>query len=109
MSSLEIVGVMYGFFNSPSVYLCLRLSIINWYLKLFFESQIPAGSTESLGIQVLKSREFFTEAYWYWIGIGATAGFILLFNVCFVVALTVLDGKCHYLHNAIPLESWSLY
>jgi hypothetical protein len=73
------------------------------------KSQIPGNSTEPLGIQVLKSREFFTEANWYWIGVGATVGFMLLFNICFALALTFLNGKCHYLLNSILLESWSLY
>ncbi|CAK7336270.1 unnamed protein product [Dovyalis caffra] len=53
---------------------------------------IPENSTEPLGIQVLKSRGFFTEAYWYWIGVGATIGFILLFNLCFILALTFLNS-----------------
>ncbi|KAL9406998.1 hypothetical protein Peur_003970 [Populus x canadensis] len=81
---------IWGYWASPLMY-GQNAIVVNEFLGNSW-SHIPAGSTESLGIQVLKSREFFTEAYWYWIGIGATAGFILLFNVCFVVALTVLDA-----------------
>ena len=54
-------------------------------------------STESLGVAVLKSRGFFTEAYWYWIGAGALLGFILVFNFCYTVALTYLNGGYPYI------------
>ncbi|KAK4252850.1 hypothetical protein QN277_010993 [Acacia crassicarpa] len=48
-------------------------------------------SSETLGIQILKSRGFFTKAYWYWIGLAALAGFTLLFNVVFSLALSFLN------------------
>ncbi|KAG5227877.1 pleiotropic drug resistance protein [Salix suchowensis] len=80
----------WGCWASPLMY-GQNAIVVNEFLGNSW-SHIPVGSTESLGIQVLKSRGFFTEAYWYWIGVGVTAGFILLFNVCFVLALTVLDA-----------------
>lgn len=46
-----------------------------------------------LGVQVLKVRGYFAEAKWYWIGVGALIGFILLFNVFYVIALTLLNGE----------------
>ncbi|CAI0420672.1 unnamed protein product [Linum tenue] len=49
------------------------------------------NSTESLGVQVLRSRGFFTEPHWYWLGLGATLGFLFLFNIAFAFALTFLD------------------
>ncbi|CAI0420438.1 unnamed protein product [Linum tenue] len=49
------------------------------------------SKTESLGVQVLKSRGFFPHAYWYWIGAGALVGFVLIFNLCFTLALTFLS------------------
>lgn len=56
--------------------------------------QIPNGTTEPLGIQVLKSRGFFPHEYWYWIGLGAMFGFIILFNFGFSVALAYLNREC---------------
>ncbi|KAF2301515.1 hypothetical protein GH714_025374 [Hevea brasiliensis] len=53
-------------------------------------SRVLPSSTEPLGIEVLQSRGFFTNAYWYWIGVGALAGFTLLYNLCFTLALTFL-------------------
>ncbi|CAI0420698.1 unnamed protein product [Linum tenue] len=49
------------------------------------------SSTKSLGIQVLRSRGFFTDPHWYWLGLGATLGFLFLFNIAFAFALTFLD------------------
>ena len=60
-----------------------------------FIFKVLANSTETLGIAVLKSRGFFPHAYWYWIGIGALIGFMLLFNICFTLALTYLNRGYH--------------
>ncbi|KAG5249761.1 pleiotropic drug resistance protein [Salix suchowensis] len=80
---------LWGFWLSPLMY-GQNAIVVNEFLGHSW-SHIPENSTEPLGIQVLKSREFFTDANWYWIGVGATVGFMLLFNICFVFALTFLD------------------
>ena len=59
-----------------------------------FLQKVRPNANESLGIEVLKSRAFFTEAHWYWIGVGALIGYVLLFNAGFVLALTYLNGGC---------------
>ncbi|KAH7845867.1 hypothetical protein Vadar_006860 [Vaccinium darrowii] len=53
--------------------------------------QVPPNSTESLGVLVLKSRGIFPEAHWYWIGVGALVGYVLLFNGIFALALSYLS------------------
>lgn len=60
-----------------------------------YVSQIPPNATEPLGVLILKSRGVFPEAYWYWIGVGATIGYIFLFNFLFTVALQYLDRMYH--------------
>ncbi|KAJ6414631.1 hypothetical protein OIU84_003599 [Salix udensis] len=80
---------IWGYWLSPLMY-GQNAIVVNEFLGHSW-SHIPENSTEPLGIQVLKSREFFTDANWYWIGVGATVGFMLLFNICFVLALTFLD------------------
>ena len=52
---------------------------------------IQGSTTEELGISVLKSRGFVTQAYWYWIGAGALVGFLLVFNIVFMLALAYLN------------------
>ena len=52
--------------------------------------QVLQGSNNILGIDVLKSRGMFTEAKWYWIGVGALLGYVVLFNILFTFALSYL-------------------
>ena len=60
-------------------------------------------STESLGVTVLKSRGFFTEAHWCWIGAGALLGFIFVFNFFYTVALTYINrGYLYHLCIETP-------
>ncbi|KAK1311943.1 Pleiotropic drug resistance protein 3 [Acorus calamus] len=54
--------------------------------------QILPNSTEPLGVRVLKSRGVFPEAKWYWIAIGAMAGFIVVFNAWYTLALKYLNA-----------------
>ncbi|KAF8403516.1 hypothetical protein HHK36_011620 [Tetracentron sinense] len=51
----------------------------------------PRIPEPTVGKTLLKSRGMFVDDYWYWICIGALIGFSLLFNVCFIVALTFLN------------------
>lgn len=62
--------------------------------------QVPANSTESLGVSILKSRGIFPEAHWYWLGVGATVGYIFLFNFLFTLALAYLNRK-HLIQSSI--------
>lgn len=52
--------------------------------------QFPTGSTETLGVSVLKSRGIFPQAHWYWIGVGVLIGYMFLFNFLNILALTYL-------------------
>ena len=62
-----------------------------------FMLQVPPGSTESLGVMVLKSHGIFPEARWYWIGVAALIGYVFLFNIIIIFALQYLDRKYHML------------
>ena len=42
---------------------------------------------------MLMERGLFVPSYWYWIGVGALCGYILLFNVLYTLALTYLKRK----------------
>jgi hypothetical protein len=55
--------------------------------------QILPGANETIGVTVLKARGIFTEAKWYWIGLGAMVGYTLLFNLLYTVALSALSRK----------------
>ncbi|KAG8643737.1 hypothetical protein MANES_11G063300v8 [Manihot esculenta] len=80
---------IWGYWISPMMY-GQNAIVANEFLGKSW-SHIPPNSTESLGVQVLKSRGFFPQAHWFWLGVGALAGFIIVFNICFTLALTYLN------------------
>nr|AUB45106.1 ABA transporter [Camptotheca acuminata] len=80
---------IWGYWMSPLMY-GQNAILVNEFLGKSW-SQVPTNETEPLGVLVLRSRGFFAEAYWYWIGIGGLFGFIFVFNICFTLALTYLN------------------
>ena len=54
---------------------------------------LPFNKSTTVGKILLKSRGMYTEEYWYWICVAALLGFSLLFNLCFIAALTYLNRK----------------
>ncbi|XP_030464472.1 pleiotropic drug resistance protein 1-like [Syzygium oleosum] len=82
---------IWGYWISPIMY-GQNAIVVNELLGSSWDKiPINSSSNEPLGIQVLKSRGFFTEAYWYWIGVGALFGFVILFNFGFSMALALLN------------------
>nr|KJB56641.1 hypothetical protein B456_009G129000 [Gossypium raimondii] len=79
---------IWGYWISPLMYGQNAL-MVNEFLGHQW-SPVPPGSNESIGLQVLKSRSFFHESYWYWLGVGALVIFVVLYNVFFTLALTYL-------------------
>ncbi|XP_073153582.1 pleiotropic drug resistance protein 1-like [Henckelia pumila] len=94
---------IWGYYISPMMYAENAIMVNEFRGHSWI--QVPANSNVSLGVQVLNSLGFFSDSYWYWIGAGALAGWMLLYNFCSVLALTWLNplGK----PQAIPLENSS--
>ncbi|KAI7749054.1 hypothetical protein M8C21_030097, partial [Ambrosia artemisiifolia] len=63
---------------------------VNEFLGDSWNKVLP-NSTETIGVSVLKSRGIFPEAYWYWIAVAASIGYMFLFNICFTLALQFLN------------------
>ncbi|PQQ02524.1 hypothetical protein Pyn_24695 [Prunus yedoensis var. nudiflora] len=80
---------LWGYWVSPMMYGQNAIAVNEFLGKSW--SHVPPNSTESLGIMILKSRGVFIEPYWYWIGVGATIGYIFLFNFFYTLALQYLD------------------
>ncbi|KAK7325204.1 hypothetical protein VNO77_29362 [Canavalia gladiata] len=80
---------IWGYWISPIMYE-QNAMMVNEFLGQSWNHVLP-NSTEPLGIEVLKSRGFFTHASWYWIGAGALFGFVILLNITFTLALTYLN------------------
>ncbi|GAU19343.1 hypothetical protein TSUD_336300 [Trifolium subterraneum] len=83
-------GWIWGFWISPMMY--------------GQNAMVLPNSTESLGVEVLKSRGYFTESYWYWIGVVALIGYTLVFNFGYILALTFLNPLGKH-QTVIPEES----
>ncbi|OAY63325.1 ABC transporter G family member 36 [Ananas comosus] len=79
---------IWGYWISPLMYAQNAIST-NEFLGHSWSKALP-GSSEPLGVSVLKSRGVFTEAKWYWIGFGALIGYTVLFNALFTAALAYL-------------------
>ncbi|KAF0914148.1 hypothetical protein E2562_027574 [Oryza meyeriana var. granulata] len=59
-------------------------------------NKIIHGFREPLGRLVMESLGFFPKAKWYWIGIGALLGYVLLFNILNTICLTFLTLSKSY-------------
>ncbi|MCH84895.1 pleiotropic drug resistance protein 1-like, partial [Trifolium medium] len=81
---------LWGYWVSPMMYGQNAIAVNEFLGKSW--AHIPLNSTEPLGVQILKSRGLFPEAYWYWIGVGASIGYMFLFNFLFPLALHYLDS-----------------
>ncbi|KAF7843299.1 pleiotropic drug resistance protein 1-like [Senna tora] len=93
---------LWGYWISPLMYAHNGI-MANEFLGHSWSRVLP-GSNDTLGVQVLKSRGFFTEAYWYWIGTGALFGFTILLNITYTLALTFLS-QFEKKQAVIPRES----
>ncbi|CAN0919518.1 Pleiotropic drug resistance protein 1 [Linum grandiflorum] len=80
---------IWGYWASPFMY-AQHAIVVNEFLGKSW-SHVPPNSSEPLGVQVLKSRGFFTNDYWYWIGIAGLVGYTVLLNLGFTLSLMFLN------------------
>ncbi|XP_073222746.1 pleiotropic drug resistance protein 1-like isoform X2 [Cicer arietinum] len=80
---------IWGFWISPMMY-GQNAIVNNEFLGNRWKHVLP-NSMEPIGVEILKSRGFFTQSYWYWICVGALFGYTLIFNFGYILALTFLN------------------
>ncbi|EEF48303.1 ATP-binding cassette transporter, putative [Ricinus communis] len=80
---------IWGYWLSPMMYVQNGICV-NEFLGNSW-NHLPPNSTEALGVNFLKYRRIFPDAYWYWIAVGALTGYIILFNLLFTLALKYLN------------------
>lgn len=84
--------MIWGYYASPMMYGQNAIAINEFLDKRWSAPNLdPRIPEPTVGKALLKARSMFTEDYWYWICIGALLGFSLLFNICFIIALTFLN------------------
>ncbi|XP_058112277.1 pleiotropic drug resistance protein 1-like isoform X2 [Magnolia sinica] len=79
----------WGYWVSPLMYAQNAISVNEFLGKSW--NHFRPGSTVPLGVEVLTSRRIFVHAYWYWLGVGAMVGYVLLFNAICPLALHYLN------------------
>ncbi|KAL3528819.1 hypothetical protein ACH5RR_008141 [Cinchona calisaya] len=80
---------LWGYWSSPLMY-AQNAILVNEFTGNNWKRILP-NATETLGVTIMKSRGFFPETNWYWIGLAANLGFVVLFNICYTVALAYLN------------------
>ncbi|KAL9684788.1 hypothetical protein QQ045_022229 [Rhodiola kirilowii] len=80
----------WAYYVSPMMY-GQNAIVINEFLDKRWSTVRFWFNQTTVGKVLLASRSFFMEEYWYWICIGALAGFAVLFNVLFVAALAYME------------------
>ncbi|CAN1275847.1 ABC transporter G family member 39 [Linum perenne] len=84
--------MIWGYYISPMMY-AQNAIVVNEFLddRWSMPNLDPRINVTTVGKAVLKSKGFFTDERWYWICIAALFGFSVLFNVCFIAALSFLN------------------
>ncbi|KAK4593204.1 hypothetical protein RGQ29_017372 [Quercus rubra] len=84
--------MIWGYYISPMMYGQNAIAI-NEFLDKRWSAPNPDPfiPEPTVGKVLLKARGMFKEDYWYWICVGALLGFSVLFNICFIIALTFLN------------------
>ncbi|XVE75536.1 hypothetical protein DITRI_Ditri12bG0101500 [Diplodiscus trichospermus] len=84
--------MIWGYYVSPMSYGQNAIVITEFLDKRWSAPfRLPSNESSTVGKILLKSRSMYTEEYWYWICVAALFGFSLLFNLCFIAALTYLN------------------
>ncbi|GJN19304.1 hypothetical protein PR202_gb06566 [Eleusine coracana subsp. coracana] len=77
---------IWGYWSSPLMYAQNAIAV-NEFLGHSWQKVVDLTQSDTLGVQILKARGIFVDANWYWIGVGALLGYIMLFNILFVLFL----------------------
>ncbi|GKV17135.1 hypothetical protein SLEP1_g27677 [Rubroshorea leprosula] len=83
------VWLKWGFWVSPLSYAEIGLSV-NEFLAPRRQRDLSTNTT--IGRAMLESRGLNFDGYFFWISLGALAGFALIFNIGFTLALSILKS-----------------
>ncbi|XP_057852200.1 pleiotropic drug resistance protein 1 [Cryptomeria japonica] len=76
---------IWGYWTSPLMYAQNAIAV-NEFLSSRWQK--PGNH---IGTVLLKSRGLFAESYWYWMTLGVLAGYSIIFNLLYTLALAYLD------------------
>ncbi|KAK9099040.1 hypothetical protein Syun_026085 [Stephania yunnanensis] len=81
---------IWGYWLSPLTYGFNAIATNEMLAPRWMRKTLPDGQTK-LGVAVLNSFDVPAKSNWFWIGVGALIGYIILFNVLFTFALMYLS------------------
>nr|CAD1842982.1 unnamed protein product [Ananas comosus var. bracteatus] len=81
----------WGYWSSPLMYAQNAIAVNEFLGSKWRHVVNTTTSMDFLGVQVLESRGIFAQAKWFWIGVAGLLGFIVVFNIFYIAALTFLD------------------
>ncbi|XP_047970784.1 pleiotropic drug resistance protein 1-like [Salvia hispanica] len=79
---------IWGYYASPLMYFQNAI-MVNEFTGHSWSRMVNGTK---LGVILMESRGFYPQTYWYWIGVGASVGFIWLFNILYLASLTYLNA-----------------
>ncbi|KAK9666048.1 hypothetical protein RND81_14G156100 [Saponaria officinalis] len=80
----------WGYWVSPLSYAFNALAVNEMFSPRWMNKLGTDGKTP-LGLAVLKNFNVYPHPYWYWIGVAALAGFVVITNVGYTIALSYLS------------------
>ncbi|CAA2976578.1 pleiotropic drug resistance 2-like [Olea europaea subsp. europaea] len=84
--------MIWGYYISPMMYGQNAIAINEFLDKRWSTPNTdPRFPEPTVGKVLLKARGMFSDGYMYWICVLALFGFSVLFNICFIIALTYLN------------------
>ncbi|XP_047316976.1 ABC transporter G family member 35-like [Impatiens glandulifera] len=81
----------WAYWLSPLTYSFNALAVNEMFAPRWMNKMVSPNSNTTLGIAILNTFDVPTEPNWYWIGVGALLGFIVILNILFTLALTYLS------------------
>ncbi|KAG6389558.1 hypothetical protein SASPL_151029 [Salvia splendens] len=79
---------IWGYYASPLMYFQNAI-MVNEFTGHSWSRMVNGTK---LGVVLMESQGFYPQTYWYWIGVGASVGFIWLFNILYLASLTYLNA-----------------
>ncbi|MFS8000103.1 putative ABC-type xenobiotic transporter [Helianthus anomalus] len=80
----------WGYWVSPLSY-GFKAFAVNEFFAPRWMNKMSMDNVTRVGIAILENMDIPTQESWFWISIASLAGFVVLFNVLFTLALMYLD------------------
>ncbi|XP_071711095.1 ABC transporter G family member 36-like [Rutidosis leptorrhynchoides] len=81
----------WAYWVSPMTYAYNAISVNEFYGPRWM-NKVASDNATLLGLKILRNFDIPTDSNWYWIGVGALFGFMILLNLLFTLALMFMSA-----------------